>query len=270
MGKIQGLTGRKKSATKPYSRNEEGFLLPPLTPSVQRTDLSVSGQSVVSAPAVSNSTCRDVYINIEHQVPGTPSKTPVNDPDNSWIQPSADRDFLKNIFQTPKQTGLALHGGSNRAGTSRCRLTYNPREDPVQHTEKDINLEDVDLPGEQELSSTTGEVTGTRVTPTYICSECDTEIRSFKPKQFSVKCSRCKHQWRCDKIKCTCAAEIIFEKSDGTVESVVLGDSLLRSIISFKTQGYCDIKEIQDTILKLGIIRVDHVGGRPKSVTCKD
>ena len=104
------------------------------------------------------------------------------------------------------------------------------------------------------------------MTADYLCDECGSAIRRFKAKTFRVKCTKCKHSWKCAKLQCTCTAEITIELSDRTKLTVVLSDSLLRSIVSFEREGYCNTDKIEKKVLKLGNVRADFMDGHLKRV----
>ncbi|KAI4896017.1 hypothetical protein NFI96_000298 [Prochilodus magdalenae] len=171
------------------------------------------------------------------------------------------------VFHQNKGRGLPSAGGGN---VTRSRLSS---EDihlqldrlGLEEGEK-ITRELLHPPGGHGLTSLTGEITGTRVTADYHCSGCSSAISSFKAKAFRVKCTRCRHSWKCAKLRCTCTAEITIELSDRSKRTVVLSDPLLRSIVSFEMEGHCNTDTIEDRVLKVGSIRVDYVDGVPERV----
>ncbi|KAB5567907.1 hypothetical protein PHYPO_G00238190 [Pangasianodon hypophthalmus] len=112
-----------------------------------------------------------------------------------------------------------------------------------------------------------GEITGALVTSEYHCSECSFKIPSWKPPRFRVRCPRCKMSWRCDKVQCTCKAKITLEQPSGQTQRVTLDDSLLRSIVRFKQQGYCKTESIENKVLKVGSVKVVYDDGVVRSVT---
>lgn len=112
-----------------------------------------------------------------------------------------------------------------------------------------------------------GEITGALVTSEYHCSDCSVKIPTWKPLRFRVKCPGCRMSWKCAKIQCTCKAKITLELSRGRTQRVTLDDSLLRSIVKFKSQGYCETESIEKKILKVGSVRVEYNDRAVKSVT---
>lgn len=112
-----------------------------------------------------------------------------------------------------------------------------------------------------------GEITGAHVTSEYHCSDCRFKIPSWKPLCFNVKCPGCKMSWKCDKIQCTCKAKITLELPSGQMQRITLDDSLMRSIVRFKPQGYCKTERIETKILKIGSVRVVYNDGVLRSVT---
>ncbi|KAL6456261.1 hypothetical protein MHYP_G00348040 [Metynnis hypsauchen] len=273
MGKISTRSDRKGQSDSAQSGNdghEAGGL---------RSNLSAVDGSLVSAPAFSHNTVSgDVKIILNKvDVAVTPTIHPVINKNKGSAQEALDDDTSKTILRTPKNRkrkpqiifrkmrGKGLH--SDRVGSARSRLTFDDVKgqpdllDPLE----DENEEDrVHPPGSS--TSLVGEITGTRVTADYLCYECGSAVHHFKAKAFSVKCTKCRHSWKCAKLQCTCTAEITIELSDRTKRTVELSDSLLHSIVSFKKEGYCNTDKIERKILKLGNVRVDFMDGELKRV----
>ncbi|KAL7827174.1 hypothetical protein SRHO_G00328920 [Serrasalmus rhombeus] len=251
-----------------------GGLLTQRSPSTLRANLSAVGGGLISAPAFcSNAVSGDVNIS-NYFV--TQRSMPVISEDEALTQ-EADSD-------TSSKTGLR----SPEKGKRKPQMTFHQNKEQSLHyarratvtgntlTSDDVNHQ-LDLlaleeeteeggEGDDVLSSLTGEITGTRVTADYHCYECGSAIHHFRAKAFSVKCTNCRHSWKCAKLPCTCTAEITIELSDRTKWTVVLSDSLLRSIVSFEREGHCNTDKIEEKVLKLGNVRVDFMDGHPKRV----
>lgn len=69
------------------------------------------------------------------------------------------------------------------------------------------------------------------------------------------------------KIQCSCKAKVTLEQAGGRMGSVTLEDSLLRSVVSFKRQGYCRTEGVEKKLLKLGSVRVAYSNGVVSSLT---
>ncbi|KAL7883985.1 hypothetical protein AOLI_G00067550 [Acnodon oligacanthus] len=288
MGKISVRSDRKGRSDSAQSGNDgqqAGGLLTQYSPSTLTANLTAVDGGLLSAPAFSHNTVSgDVKIVLNKiDVAVTPTTQPVVNKNKRLAQEALDDDDTssKTILRTPKkikrkpQIILQLRRGKSlhpaRVSSVRGRLTFDDvkvqpdRLDPLED-ENEENKEGVLPPGGRILTSLVGEITGTRVTADYLCSECDSAVRRFRAKTFSVKCTKCRHSWKCAKLQCTCTAEMTIELSDRTVRTVVLSDPLLRSIVRFERQGYCNTDKIEKKLLKLGNIRVDFRNGHPKSV----
>ncbi|KAL7827173.1 hypothetical protein SRHO_G00328910 [Serrasalmus rhombeus] len=288
MGKISIRSDHKGRSDSAQRGNDgrEGQVLTQHSPSTLRANLSAVDGGLVTAPAFSHNTVSgDVNIVLNKiDVAVTPTTHPVINKNKRLAQEALDDDDTssKTILRTPKnikrkpqmnfrrRRGKGLH--SARVGSARGTLTFDDVEvqpdrlDPLEDENEEEIKECVHPPGGHVLTSLVGEITGTRVTADYFCSECDSAVRHFRAKAFSVKCTKCRHSWKCAKLPCTCTAEVTIELSDRTKCTVVLSDSLLRSIVSFEREGHCNTDKIEEKVLKLGNVRVDFMDGHPKRV----
>ncbi|KAG9270540.1 hypothetical protein AMEX_G15501 [Astyanax mexicanus] len=246
----------------------------PYSPSSLSSSISAFGGSHVSAQTLShNSISGPMTINNFFGAV-TPNASPPVKEDIPVAQQPFTASEESSVFMTPKslekETPYNLipqqsKEAASRVNVSRRKLNFDEVIEP-QQTLDDVNEmqgESVHSPAEEP--SITGQIKCTKVIVSYCC-ECGAAIRRFKSKDFNVKCSKCKLNWNCAKVPCTCEAEITIELCSGETQMVALNDSLLRLIVSYNTEGYCDTNQIEEKILKMGNIRVDFENGKPKSV----
>ncbi|KAL7883984.1 hypothetical protein AOLI_G00067540 [Acnodon oligacanthus] len=266
-----------------------GGLLAQRSPSTLRANLSAVDGGLISAPAFcSNAVSGDVnisnYFGKNHilillrssSVAVTQRSMPAISEDEALTQEADSDTCSKTGLRSPekgkRKPQMTFHQNKEKSlrYARRAAVTCNTlTSDDVNHQLDLLALEEeTEEEGEREdvLSSLTGEITGTRVTADYHCYECGSAIHHFRARAFSVKCTKCRHSWKCAKLQCTCTAEMTMELSDRTVRTVELSDSLLRSIVRFERQGYCNTDKIEKKVLKLGNVRVDFMDGHLKRV----
>ncbi|XP_015460766.3 uncharacterized protein LOC103042579 [Astyanax mexicanus] len=254
-----------------------GGNLTPHSPATLNSNLSAFGESLICAPAFCNNKVgRDVNLFfLKDNVPVTQRPECGVIENKAVVQevPSDSDTVSKTILRTPKKLKKNSHTIFRRKRgkcTRRTRLAFDDVKDLpdlLSIEERKDMIIDIVTPSEgHKLTSVTGEITGARVTADYNCYECGAAIRHFKAKAFRVKCTKCQNSWKCAKVQCTCRAEITIELSRDEKQTVVLNDSLLRSIMSYNTEGYCNTDKLEKRILKMEILQVDFEDGEPKRV----
>ncbi|KAI4884794.1 hypothetical protein NFI96_009217 [Prochilodus magdalenae] len=276
------------SKQKIYGRPPGGHLTPSRSPSTLDANISAHNGSLVSAPAFSNNTVAgdlNIYFG-KKDVAVTQNTAPLSSEDKP-LAPEASSDidsFMETIHRTPTKLQNQPLGSPGphktkglhtacRSDVPRRKLSFGDVQDQDQpQPQPQLQLAPDEGYVEDRVSFSPsgptpncimGEIIGARVRAEYLCCKCGTAALRVKADSFSVKCARCKHSWKCAKLQCRCTAEITVEQSDGTMQTIELSDSLLRSIVHFNSKGYCKTYRIEKRVLKVGSIRVDCTDGHP-------
>ncbi|KAI4879026.1 hypothetical protein NFI96_005031 [Prochilodus magdalenae] len=240
--------------------SDEGHLTLP-SPSTLDANISAHNGSLVSAPAFSNNTVSgDLKIYFcKKNVAVTQNTAPLSSEDKP-LAPEASSDidsFMETIHRTPtKLQNLPLGSPGPhktkglhtacRSDVPRRKLSFGDDQDQDQ-PQPQLQLAPDEGYVEDRVSFSPsgptpncimGEIIGARVRAEYLCCKCGTAALRVKADSFSVKCARCKHSWKCEKLQCRCTAEITVEQFDGRIRTIELSDSLLRSIVHFNSKGY--------------------------------
>ncbi len=118
---------------------------------------------------------------------------------------------------------------------------------------------------ESEETVVSGKVTEVLLTFKYICS-CGATLSLSNTKLFRIKCIKCRKSCRCENVQNRATANVTIKQPNGTDQSVVLNDTLLHSIDSFKREGYCDSQQLEDRLLRAERMTVVSVDDEPRHV----
>ncbi|KAL1269509.1 hypothetical protein QQF64_031798 [Cirrhinus molitorella] len=120
-------------------------------------------------------------------------------------------------------------------------------------------------PQESEETVISGKVTEALLTLEYPCS-CGATLSLSNTKLFRIKCNKCRKSCRCENVQNRAMANVTIKQPNGTYKRVVLNDTLLHSIVSFKREGYCDSQQLEDRLLKAERMTVVCVDDEPRRV----
>ncbi|XP_076859343.1 uncharacterized protein LOC143512653 isoform X2 [Brachyhypopomus gauderio] len=289
MGKISTRLSKTRRRSNPtqhvYGRRDGGAVETRLIPSGLTSNTSAFDGSLVSVPAVCNNAVTG-DVNIKCCVVVAERKKSVVSEDSSLSQETLnDSDqFTKTVLRSPKKfishrrSARALRSGETSASRELNLRDIAGKQPRSLLKSGGVKVEKQPLvpiivggvktePLRHVQCSITGDIIGARVIAAYHCSICGNKLRPFKCQEFSVKCGECKHNWKCSQIKFTCTADITIARTDERQHGVTLCDSLLRSIVKFKSTGYCDKEQTEQKVLQVGRIKVDFEDGNLNRAT---
>ncbi|XP_048067424.1 uncharacterized protein LOC125280723 [Megalobrama amblycephala] len=99
----------------------------------------------------------------------------------------------------------------------------------------------------------------------YFCS-CGATLSFSNSKLFHIKCKECRKSCRCESVQNRAKANVTIKQPNGTEQRVVLDDTLLHSIVSFKREGYCDSQQLEERLLRAERMTVVCVNDEPRRV----
>ncbi|XP_067268663.1 uncharacterized protein [Pseudorasbora parva] len=118
---------------------------------------------------------------------------------------------------------------------------------------------------EPEETVISGLVTEALLTFEYICS-CGATLSLSSTKVFHIKCEECRKSCRCENVQNRATANVTIKQPNGTEQRVVLNDTLLHSIVSFKREGYCASQPLEEHLLRVERMTVVCVDNEPRQV----
>ncbi|XDV48670.1 hypothetical protein PO909_018054 [Leuciscus waleckii] len=127
---------------------------------------------------------------------------------------------------------------------------FTPLEDNLQEPEETI---------------ISGLVTEALLNFEYFCS-CSATLSLSNSKLFHIKCKECRKSCRCESVQNRAKANVTIKQLNGTEQRVVLNDTLLHSIVSFKREGYCDSQQLEERLLRAERMTVVCVDDEPRRV----
>jgi len=121
---------------------------------------------------------------------------------------------------------------------------------------------------EPEETSISGLVTEVLLNFEYFCS-CGATL-SLSNSKFLIKCKKCRKSCRCDRVQNRAKANVTIKQLNGTEQRVVLNDTLLHSIVSFKREGYCDSQLLEERLLRVERMTLVCVDDEPRCVQIEE